>query len=495
MNSQETLEADVVVVGLGAAGACAALEAAETGSEVVVLDRFDGGGATALSGGVVYAGGGTRQQHEAGVVDTPEAMYDYLRTEVGDAVSPETLRAFCDGSVEMLEWLEAHGVPFDGSLCPVKTSYPTNKYYLYYSGSELAAGEVAPPAPRGHRTHGKGTSGALFYRRLTEALRRKGVRVLTQTTATRLLQEDGRVVGVDCLHHPSLTPRWLTKLTTKLMLYAPKVGRMLWREPKGGRPMRILARKGVILATGGFVKNKRMMREHAPMYRGGLPLGTPGDDGSGIELGVTAGGATAALERVSVWRFITPPAALTKGVLVDRAGQRVCDEMLYGAAIGEAIVSKHDGQAWLLVDNAILREARTQLRTQTLWFQKLQMWYLMRFDRISAPTLHELATRAGIDAEALITTAKAKPLEQPPYSLIDCSIRPRLAYPAPMLTLGGLVVSETTGQVLRPDGTGIPGLYAAGRTAVGICSNSYVSGLSLADCVFSGRRAGRAAAT
>ena len=60
-----------------------------------------------------------------------------------------------------------------------------------------------------------------------------------------------------------------------------------------------------------------------------------------------------------------------------------------------------------------------------------------------------------------------------------------------MLTLGGLVVDHGTGQVLRADGTAVPGLYAAGRSAVGLCSRSYVSGLSIADCVFSGRRAGR----
>jgi 3-oxo-5alpha-steroid 4-dehydrogenase len=60
-----------------------------------------------------------------------------------------------------------------------------------------------------------------------------------------------------------------------------------------------------------------------------------------------------------------------------------------------------------------------------------------------------------------------------------------------MLTLGGLVVAEDTGQVRRADGTTVAGLYAAGRSAVGLCSRSYVSGLSLADCVFSGRRAGR----
>ena len=104
-----------------------------------MLDRFAGGGATALSGGVVYAGGGTPQQRAAGVHDTPEAMFGYLRLEVGDAVSPATLGEFCEGSPAMLAWLEGHGVPFEGSLCPDKTSYPTNRHYLYYSGSELSA--------------------------------------------------------------------------------------------------------------------------------------------------------------------------------------------------------------------------------------------------------------------------------------------------------------------------------------------------------------------
>src|SRR5215469_18378916 len=172
------IEADVVVVGFGAAGACAALEAAAAGRSVVVLDRFTGGGATALSGGVVYAGGGTPQQRAAGVSDSAEAMFGYLRTEVGDVVPAGTLREFCDDSVGMLAWLESQGVPFEGSLCPDKTSYPTNRHYLYYSGSEVSARDVAPPAPRGHRTRGRGTSGGLLFARLAAAGRKAGVQVV-----------------------------------------------------------------------------------------------------------------------------------------------------------------------------------------------------------------------------------------------------------------------------------------------------------------------------
>ena len=162
-----------------------------------------GGGATALSGGVVYAGGGTPQQREAGVSDSPEAMFDYLSLEVGDAVSPSTLLEFCQGSPAMLAWLERHGVPFEGSLCPDKTSYPTNRHYLYYSGSELSARDVAPPAPRGHRARGRGTSGGLLFARLAEAVRGSGARVLEQTTAQRLVTDaGGRVIGIECQHAP-----------------------------------------------------------------------------------------------------------------------------------------------------------------------------------------------------------------------------------------------------------------------------------------------------
>src|SRR5262249_61388692 len=88
------IEADVVVVGFGAAGACAALEAAG-GCDVVVIDRFGGGGATALSGGVVYAGGGTRWQREAGGGAPAGARVAHSGAEGADAASPGTLGEFC----------------------------------------------------------------------------------------------------------------------------------------------------------------------------------------------------------------------------------------------------------------------------------------------------------------------------------------------------------------------------------------------------------------
>jgi 3-oxo-5alpha-steroid 4-dehydrogenase len=517
--------ADVVVVGFGAAGACAAIEAVDAGADVLVLDRFNGGGATAISGGIVYAGGGTRHQQAAGVEDTPEQMLAYLRLETAGAVSDETLRSFCEGSVDMLGWLESHGVPFEGSLAPYKTSYPTNKHYLYYSGNELSgpARAVATPAQRGHRAKGKGTSGKAVFAPLRRAVEQRGVRIQGLTRAEELVTDDsGAVVGVVCSTidgapaHVVRRYRWMAGKVGKLNLWYRPAGRALSRrleriEHRYGRRWTVQARRGVVLAAGGFAFNREMVREHAAPYAPGLPLGTLGDDGSGILMGRSVGGATKHMDRASAWRFYTPPSALAKGVLLGPDGQRVCNEALYGAAVAEAVIHEHGGTAHLLVDQRILAEARKQVPKQTLWFQRLQTITMFGSGRTEGASVAEAAAKVGIDAAAAERTVAAynevaragsedplgKPDDQvqeiaePPFSLIDISVRSSVGFPCPTMTLGGLVVDEVTGQVLGEDGQVVPGLHAAGRTAAGICSNSYVSGLSLADCVYSGRRAGR----
>jgi 3-oxo-5alpha-steroid 4-dehydrogenase len=160
-------------------------------------------------------------------------------------------------------------------------------------------------------------------------------------------------------------------------------------------------------------------------------------------------------------------------------------------------------------------KARRQIRHQTLSFQRIMAGYLFTLGHKKADTIEELAHKIGVPAAALAQTIAAynegihsgagdphhkaadmcSTIEQGPFFAIDISIKNSPAYPAPGLTLGGLRVHEETGQVLSTESEPIDGLYAAGRTAVGICSNSYISGLSLADCVFSGRRAGVHAVT
>ena len=534
-NRQWDAEADVIVVGFGGAGACAALEAAQRGASVLVLDRFHGGGATAVSGGVIYAGGGTPYQEAAGYEDTAEEMYSYLKQEVGEGVvSDETLRRFCDGSAADIRWLADAGVPFEGSLCPFKTSYPTDDYYLYYAGSENNATYEAKskPAPRGHRAKGKGISGRPLFQHLERTVRNSdNVAVRCQTQVLKLITEEGgRVIGVEGLSIPpgSLFLRrvhgGITRVSARASTYMRPLGNLLDTMATalmkvGARPYRARARKGVILAAGGFIFNKKMVMHYNRIFETCLPLGTYADDGAGIGLGESVGGVTSHMDKMSAWRFYVPPEALMQGVLVDKVGKRLCSEDLYGGKQAEYIVSKGDGRAHLIFDNNTYEEAKSHFGDQCASFQKLTMIPSVLVSRKKASSLAELARKIEISPEGLETTMRRYneiagtgqpdplgklqrrfiPQDTPPFYALDCSLQrssvTKFGMPTPAMTLGGLVVSEQTGQVKRADGSSIDGLYAAGRNAVGLCSNVYfASGSSIADCVFAGRRAGGHAA-
>jgi len=530
-------EADVIVVGFGGAGASAALQAAQDGASVLLLDRFHGGGATAASGAIIYAGGGTPYQKEAGFEDTPEEMYKYLKQEIGEGVmSDETLRLFCEGSVNDIQWLAEAGVPFEGSMCPFKTSYPTDLYYLYFSGSENngAYKSKAKPAPRGHRAKGPGISGLTLFHSLEDTVRKNDkIQVRCQTQVTKLIQDqDGRVIGVEARSIPpgSIFLRRLhggiTWTNAKLNTYMPPMASLL-NQFAGliarvrARRYRARARKGVVLAAGGFIFNKKRVNTCNSLFCKCLPLGTYADDGSGIALGESVGGITSNMDKMAAWCFYVPPEALMQGVLVGKDGERLCAEDLYGGRQGDYIATKGGGFGYLIVDSKTFQEAKSHLKDQCAAFQKLAMTPMLLFGRKKAASFEELARKIGVSAEGLVATMKQYneiagsgqpdplgkiskrfvPQDTPPFYAMDISFMgfsstfTKGGIPTAAITLGGLVVNEKTGEVVRKDGSSIEGLYAAGRNAVGLCSNGYfASGTSIADCIFAGRRAGRHAA-
>ncbi|MBP0047444.1 FAD-binding protein [Marinobacterium sp. AK62] len=521
-------QCDVLVVGWGAAGASTAIEAHDQGLDVLVTDRFEGGGASAKSGGVVYAGGGTEQQRKAGFTDSPKAMFEYLKHETQGVVSDATLRRFCDQSAANLRWLEAMGTPYTHSMPPGgKTSYPQDGYYLYYSGNELVpayrgAGE---PPPRGHRTVGKGHGGVVLYGHLQAACRKRGIRSLTQSAVRCLVMDSsGRVLGAEVWSLPAgkvaRQHARLARRAEKLQNLAPGYCNRLRQklsalEKQHASPQLIRARKGVVLSTGGFIFNKELVKEHAPKYRRNFKIGATGCDGSGLRLGQSVGAATQRLDTVSAWRFINPPQKWPKGIAVNAKGERFSNEEVYGATLGHAICEEQNGKAWLILDKPLRRQAIRQcLLGRYWWFQSVPALVMMLLGAKKGRTPAELARKTGMDPASLDLALNAynraiseglpdpqgksddsrQPLRQGPFYALDISVSSPVL-PLGALTLGGLKVDETSGNVLGEQGVPIPGLYAAGRAAVGIPSNLYVSGLSLADCIFSGRRAGAALAS
>ncbi len=522
-------EVDVVIIGFGGAGVCAAIEATECGASVLAVDRFEGGGATEASGGVCYAAG-SRYQREAGFDDTPDEMFKYLRMEIGDVVSPFTLKRFCNESNANLEWLADKGVNFGSHFNGAKTSYPGKGVFLYYSGNELNPryAAVARPAPRGHRVVGEGPTGKTFFARLKQAALDRGVRLWTHSPATRLItDQNGAVIGVEvnrlkegsrAWRRHRRTYRWARMMVGAVSAQAAeRFSRTLAAiEAENVSRLRIRARRGVILASGGYIFNRAMIAKEAPLYQHAAPLGTPGCDGSGIVLGRSVGGTTASMGSVCASRSIAPPIAFVEGILVNGEGNRIAAEDAYTATLGRLIAESPGGIAWLIVDKAILRRAMRQSlpgQGRLLLIHCLPSLMLIFFGSRKGATIEVLAQKCNLPADALSQTVQKyhaildigaqdpmgkkqeyyRQLTGPFYAL-DVSLRSKTA-PIPTFSLGGLVVDENSGAVRRDDASTIPGLYAAGRTALGLPSNYYVSGLSLSDCVFSGRRAGRHAAS
>ncbi len=533
--------ADVIVVGLGGAGVATALEGLEQGLDVLALDRYQGGGSSAANGGVFYAGGGTSVQREAGVEDDPDNMYAYLKLEVGDVVADETLRDFCATSPATVEWMRGHGVPFEGSLYSKKTSFPPLDKYLYHPDSSLAAPhrDIAKPAARGHRGVGRNGKkawglGRFIWEPLRDAAIAKGLRFHTQAEVRQLAVDgNGRIIGVraERVVDPAIAARIVALVERAAQWFEKLPPTLPGSQLTYGRGYKLLAKanaleaenrvsqwyragRGVVLSGGGFIINNPMVAHYAPKYAAGMPNGTLGDTGAGIMLGVSVGGATALMERVSGWRFLSPPAAWGRAILVNGKGARYVNETHYGATIGDAMVEHNGGRGYIILDAAARKQAlKDAFGPEVLPFQRDITLMNCLLTATKAKSLDALADKLGFDAATLKQTVIdynraargeiADPFHKSPdemgaigdgpYYAIDASVDSK-AFPLACMTVGGLVVDEKTGQVRRPDASLITGLYAAGRNAVGLCSHLYVSGLSYADCIYSGRRAARAIA-
>jgi succinate dehydrogenase/fumarate reductase flavoprotein subunit len=272
---------DVVVIGFGIAGGCAALEAARGGARVVLLERAATyGGTSAMSGGHFYLGGGTAVQRATGHDDSPEEMYTYLMAVSRDP-EPEKIRAFCDDSVEHFDWIEALGFEFERSYFPGKAVIQPGTEGLMFTGNEKVHPfrDLAVPAPRGHKVPVPGDTGGtqLVMDLLSKRVEEAGVEVRYETGVTNLV------------------------VSTSSATTEREVAGVAWRHFK---ETGFLRARSVIVAAGGFVMNPDMVEEFTPALGSKLfVLGSTYDDGLGIRLGESVGADLRFMDQP----FITAP--------------------------------------------------------------------------------------------------------------------------------------------------------------------------------------------
>ncbi|MBY0400276.1 FAD-dependent oxidoreductase [Myxococcota bacterium] len=461
-------EFDVIVVGFGVAGGAAAIEAARAGAKTLILERQTrGGGATALSEGTIYFGGGTRAQKAAGFDDSVDNMLTHVRAAAGPTADPEKVRLYCENSLDHFAFFESIGVEFKDTFFAEKVIFPPTDDCLIFSGNEEAwpFSEDAKPMPRGHKPEKAGSAGAYIIEQMIDAATKLGVKIQNEARVETLVRDDeGRVVGV------------VAKIE--------------------GQERAIRAQRGVILTTGGFIMNRAMVEHYAPdLAKCRYPIGSEGCDGSGIRMGMGVGGAAVNMHEGLMTSPYFPPVSHIKGVVVSAQGQRFINEDCYHGRVTDAIMQKADGRAYLIVDDTLYGQTvvRFELATVEETIEELEKTLGLPEGQL----VHTIATynkHAEKGEDPVFHKAKKylTPLVHPPFAALDLSVDKSIWA---TFTLGGLD-TRATGEVLTVDGQVVRGLYAAGRASAGLTRSGryYASGMSIGGGSFFGRMAGRSAA-
>jgi 3-oxosteroid 1-dehydrogenase len=522
-------EFDVVVVGSGAAGMTAALAAADHGLRTVVLEKTGYfGGSTARSGGGIWAPGNAVLRR-AGVADTPQQAGAYLAHVAGPGIAAERQRALLARGPEMLEFVRAHA-PVDFAWVPGYADY-----YPEAPGG-LAQGRSIEPVPLDARVLGAElprlnpaylpapdwvTITQADYRWLSLGTRHPravlvAAKVSARTARARLQRRrllsmgQALAAGLRAGLAGKGVPVWLGTPMTGLDVTGGRVTGV--HVTRDGQPALVRAGRGVLIATGGFERNEQMRRRYQrPPIGTEWTTGSAGNTGDGIAAGEAAGAALDLMD--DAWwgpaiplsggpYFCLAERSLPGCILVNGAGQRFVNE---SAPYVDAVHAMYDAHsldnphipAWLVAD----QRYRNRYVFAGLPPRKPlpRRWY--RAGAVfRAPALAELAEQVGVDPGGLSKTVtrfnefaeagrdedfrrgdsaydryygdprcrpnpNLAPLAQPPFYAVKI-------VPGDLGTKGGLR-TDARARVLRPDGTPIAGLYAAGNASASVMGHSY----------------------
>jgi len=446
-------EADIIVVGAGTAGLPAAIVAAEAGDKVAVLELMSScaGSLALINVGPAFAG--TDMQKEVGIEDSPEEYYkDGVELAKGD---PEIWRAFTDNELDTYYWCQSIGMNLGKDILPGGGHRKARS--VWKKGSEMIAS-------------------------LEKTARAKGVDTKFLHRATRLITDPktGRVLGL--------------KVTVK------------------NKTQDFKARKAVILATGGFGRNKEMVEEFGPDFVDWLPTMGPGHLGDGLKMSLAIGAATKHISRAVCGSFavdvnsksgIMDAVGTAGGIFVNVNGERFADESLrlyfYGIVTERGM--NQPGKVWFAIydDNmnkntlrhAMIKKAKPvqadtieelaeKLGIDTVGLKKTIDKYHSDIDQVGYDTVFDRRTQQGYEGKPL-------KIDTPPFYGFKCT-------GATSSFKGGIKINGSA-QVLNQYGEIIPSLYAAGEVTGGLWGSggTYLPGTMVTASMTFGRIAARKA--
>ena len=490
---------DVVVVGAGGAGMTAAITATDAGKKVIVVESqpIAGGNSVRSTGGMNAAKTPYQDKNEfkeaAGVEKTLKTAAEKFADNATITALAATVKSQWDAyqanpqgyfdSPELmaLDTMIGGKGKNDPELVKILTQNSAGAIeWLASIGAELKSVGAAGGASvkRIHRPvdeNGKTAAvGAYIVPILEKNVHDAGVEVITDTTAKKLLTENGKVVGVEA-------------------------------EGKDGNKVVIHA-KSVIMATGGFGANHEMVEKYKPELKGFATTNADGAQGQGIDMATAVGAATVDMDQIQIHptvhidedgnaHLITEGVRGDGAILVNKEGKRFFDEVQTRDKVSAAEIQQTDGEAWLILDQKMVDGAAVYQGYVNSGYAK------------TGKTIEELAKNINVDPATLAETMKnwaeiyankvdpefgrtsfsaENALNQAPYYAI-------LVKPGIHHTMGGLKINTNT-EVLNEKGEVISDLFAAGEVTGGIHGANRLGGTAVTDIIVFGQIAGENAA-
>ena len=491
----KTYDTDIVIVGAGGAGMIAAITAADAGKKVVLIEKqaMTGGNSVRASGGMNAANTPEQQSNkfteEAGVEKTlktaaekwsnhpvitelagkvkteweafkanPNGYFDrselmQLDTMIGGhgINNPELVKTLADNTADAIAWLKTVNID------------------LISVGAAGAASVKRIHRPLNEQKKVVSVGGYMIPRLEAACKSRKNITMLMETTAKSIMtNNDGAVSGIEA-------------------------------ESKGAKIT--VNAKAVILATGGFGANLKMVSLLKPELTGFMTTNAPGIDGDGIVMAQELGAAVVDMQQIQIHPTVQYDSSnlITEGlrgdgaILVNTNGKRFIDEVLARDVVSKAEIEQPNSFAYLIIDQKMVDESL------------LIQGYIAKGYSFKGDTYEALAKEINIPADEFVKTMNSwnsyvqnrndpdfgrtsfiNPLDKAPFYAIK--VTPGIHH-----TMGGLRIDGRT-RVLKGNGEVIPGLFAAGEVTGGVHGGNRLGGTAVSDFVVYGRIAGQEAA-